>query len=126
MSRYIYRYLNSDDGANSTSSTDTNGQTVYTLDATEAINTEGVGIDGSAVTYELAGDSLTGSGTVKLQFTVDGLTWTDAVDGDGNAVSYTVTTSLSEVVKDFQVIGTAQRWVIDGSNSTGTITIKVS
>ena len=126
MSLNVYRYLNSSDGANSTSSTDANGVTVYTLDATEAITTEGVGLNEAPVTYELLGSSLTGSGTVKLQFSLDGITWTDAVDSTGTAINFTVTTTLSEVVKDFQVIGTAHRWVIDGDNSTGTITIKVS
>lgn len=126
MSLNVYRYLNSSDGANSTSSTDANGVTVYTLDATESITTEGVGLNESPVTYELIGTGLTGSGTVKLQFSLDGITWTDAVDGNGDPVSYTMSSStLSEVYKDFQVVGTAQRWVIDGSNTAGTLTIKV-
>jgi hypothetical protein len=125
MSLDVYRYLNADDGSGS-ETTDTNGVTVYTLDATEAITTYGVGIDGSPVTYELKGTGLTGSGTVKLQFTLDSITWTDAVDSDGNAVSFTTSSAtLDEVVKDFQVIGTAQRWNIDGSNTDGDITIKV-
>lgn len=121
-----YYYLNASDSSGS-ESTDANGVTVYTLDVTEATTTLGVGLNGSPVTYELTGTGLTGSGTVKLQFSCDNeLTWTDAVDSDGNAVSYTMSSStLSEVVKDFQVIGTAQRWNIDGSNTTGTLTIKV-
>lgn len=121
-----YYYLNASDSSGS-ETTDANGVTVYTLDVTEATTTLGVGLNGSPVTYELTGTGLTGSGTVKLQFSCDnGLTWTDAVDNDGNAVSYTMSSStLSEVVKDFQVIGTAQRWNIDGSNTTGTLTIKV-
>lgn len=127
MSLNVYRYLNSSDGANSTSSIDANDVTIYTLDVTGAINTEGVGLNGIPKTYELIGASLTGSGTVKLQFSLDGITWTDAVDGSGNSVSYTMSSStLSEVYKDFQVVGTAQRWVIDGSNTAGTLTIKVS
>ena len=127
MSLYTYRYLNSSDGANSTNSTDTNGQVVYTLDVTEAITTEGVGLDGKPVTYELIGTGLTGSGTVKLQFSLDNITWTDAVDSSGSAISYTMSSStLNEVVKDLQVIGTAHHWVIDGSNTGGDLTIKVS
>lgn len=124
---FVYRYLDSNDGNNSVSTTDANGQTVYTLDITEAITTDGVGLDGGAVTYELIGTSLTGpAGTVKLQFSLDGILWTDAVDGNGDAVTYTMSTStLAEVYKDFQVVGTAQRWVIDGSNTAGTLTIKV-
>ena len=125
MSLDIYRYLNADDGSGS-ESTDANGVTVYTLDATEAITTYGVGINESPVTYELNGTGLTGSGTIKLQFTLDNITWTDAVDNAGSAVSFTMSSStLDEVVKDFQVIGTAQRWNIDGSNTDGDITIKV-
>ena len=125
MSLDIYRYLNADDGSGS-ESTDANGVTVYTLDATEAITTYGVGINESPVTYELNGTGLTGSGTIKLQFTLDHITWTDAVDNAGSAVSFTMSSStLDEVVKDFQVIGTAQRWSIDGSNTDGDITIKV-
>ena len=123
---FVYRYLDSDDGNNSTSTLDTNGQTVYTLDITAAITTDGVGLSESPVTYELIGVDVTGSGTVKLQFSLDGITWTDAVDGNGDAVSYTMSSStLAEVYKDFQVVGTAQRWVIDGSNTAGTLTIKV-
>lgn len=126
MSRYIYRYLDAEDSSGS-QSVDTNGQTVYTLDVTEAINTEGVGLDGSPKTYELIGTGLTGSGTVKLQFTLDNILWTDAVDNSGSAVTYTMSSStLSEVYKDFQVVGTAQRWVIDGDNTDGDLTIKVS
>ena len=125
MSLDIYRYLNAGDGSGS-ESTDANGVTVYTLDATEAITTYGVGINESPVTYELNGTGLTGSGTIKLQFTLDNITWTDAVDNAGSAVSFTMSSStLDEVVKDFQVIGTAQRWNIDGSNTDGDITIKV-
>lgn len=127
MSYNEYRYLNTSDGENSTTSEDDNGATVYTIDVTEASTTLGVGLDGSPVTYELTGAGLTGSGTVKLQFSCDNeLTWTDAVDNDGNTVSYTMSSStLSEVVKDFQVIGNAQRWNIDGSNTDGDLTIKV-
>lgn len=126
MSLDSYRYLNADDSSGS-ESTDANGVTVYTLDVTEATTTLGVGLNGSPVTYELTGTGLTGSGTVKLEFSCDnGLTWTDAVDNDGNAISYTMSSStLSEVVKDFQVIGTAQRWNIDGDNTDGDLTIKV-
>lgn len=125
MSLDVYRYLNADDGSGS-ETTDSNGVTVYTLDVTEATTTYGVGINESPVTYELTGTGLTGSGTVKLEFTLDGISWTDAVDGSGSAVSFTMSSStLSEVVKDFQVIGTAQRWNIDGSNTDGDLTIKV-
>jgi hypothetical protein len=128
MSLNVYRYLNADDSSGS-KTTDSNGVTVYTLDVDTATTTFGVGLNETPVTYELTGAGLTGSGTVKLQFSCDnGLTWTDAVDsnGNGNAVSYTMSSStLSEVVKDFQVIGVAQRWNIDGSNTGGTLTIKV-
>lgn len=120
-----YEYLNASDGSG-VETTDDNGITIYTLDVTSAINTFSVGLDNSPRTYELIGAGLTGSGTVKLQFSLDGILWTDAVDGDGNAVTYTMSTStLAEVYKDFQVVGTAQRWVIDGSNTAGTLTIKV-
>lgn len=122
---FVYRYLDSNDDNNSVSTTDANGQTVYTLDITEAITTDGVGLSESPVTYELIGVDVTGSGTVKLQFSLDGITWTDAVDGSGTAISFTMTTDFTEVVKDFQVIGIAQKWVVDGDNTAGTLTIKV-
>lgn len=125
MSFKLYKYLNADDSSGS-ESLDANDVTIYTLNVTNAINTFSVGLDGNPRAYELIGTGLEGSGTVKLQFSLDGILWTDAVDNSGNAVSFTMSSStLQEVVKDFQVIGTAHHWVISGSNTAGTLTIKV-
>lgn len=126
MSFKDYRYLNISDGSGS-ETTDANGVTIYTLDLTSTFSTEGVGLDGRPVTYELIGTGLTGSGVVKLQFSIDGILWTDAVDGDGNAITYTLSSAtLTEVYKDFQVVGTAQKWVCSTASDSGTLTIKVS
>lgn len=121
-----YKYLNTSDGLHSTTSIDSNNITVYAIDVTEAVQTQSVGINKRAVAYELIGANLTGTGTVKLQFSFDDITWTDAVDNSGNAISYSLTGAFSEVVKDFQLVGNSQRWHIDGSNTAGTITIKLA
>lgn len=121
-----YKYLDTSSGANSTESTDSNGVTIYTISLAAANNTEAVGIEGIGKrTYQMTTSSVGGSGTLTLQYSIDGINWDTEVDDTGTDVTWTISSDTVFKYSDSVLSGRMHRFNIDGSNSSGTITIKV-
>lgn len=121
-----YKYLDTSDGANSTETVDANDVTIYTIDLTEAGNSEAVGIEGIGKrTYQITTSSVGGSGTLTLQYSIDGINWDTEVDDSGTDVTWTISSDTTFKYSDSVLSGRYHRFNIDGSNSSGTITIRV-
>lgn len=115
-----YRFLQTDDGNNQSVTTDSNGVTVYSWDATEVINSLPYYVE-SFSTFQIESVATTGAGNVKVQISFDGTNWEDAEDNIG-VVSYSTATVISEhVTMPFKGL---IRFVHDGNNTTGTIKIR--
>lgn len=121
-----YKYLDTASGANSVETTDTNGVTIYTIDLDTANNTEGIGIEGIGKrTYQITTSSVGGSGTLTLQYSIDGINWDTEVDDSGTDVTWTISSDTTFKYSDSVLSGRYHRFNIDGSNTAGTITIRV-
>ena len=121
-----YKYLDTSTGANSTETTDSNGVTIYTISLNAANDTEPVGIEGTGKkTYQITTSSVAGSGTLTLEYSIDGISWDTEVDDSGTDVTWTISSDTTFKYSDLVLSGRYHRFNIDGNNSGGTITIKV-
>lgn len=118
-------YIQTDNGLNQTEGTDSKGRITYLLDLTEAINTQAIATEMNtkySFSFQYAG--VTGSGTLKAQFSIDGINWIDDIDNSGTAITYTVD---SNRIDTLTYIGTTKgellRFNIDGLNTAGTVLI---
>jgi hypothetical protein len=120
------RYLDTDNGANSTAGTKTTAKGTipsYTIDVSEAWNSQYVEIDSSinSLNFQIVEDNtISGSGTMKLQFSVDGVNFTDVT-----GASYSVGASMNEAVIYSTDSSGYLRFNNDGSASSGDVTIIV-
>lgn len=102
MSDFNYRYLNTSDGLNTTTSTDANSVQTILVDADLIHTTESFG--GSkgdrtlSIVLQLAG--ISGSGTLTFQYSPDNINWYTVQDDSGNNVVITIDNTLNSGVGD--------------------------
>lgn len=87
--------------------------------------TSGLGIDtGSRIDYFIIPNGITGTGTLTLQSTIDGVNYYDAQDKEGNPIVVTLNNSYAiEYLIDDLCIGAGSRFKCSGSNTAGSIKI---
>jgi hypothetical protein len=122
-----YKYLSAYSGT-STTTTDTNGISVYTFDCTDNFITNNVGTDNSVkyTDYRIVPTGIVGTtGTLTYQYSQDGINWDTMKDSSGNTIVYTVDNTLATVrVYNGVIRGNFERWnFAKGNTSAGTITI---
>lgn len=118
------RSLSTSDGSNATAVTLETARgniSGYKIDADTAWNTQAVGIDGTvqSLNFQINEvDSVTSTGTVKLQFSVDGINFVDVT-----GKSYTIPTDLPQTLVYETKAQGYLRWNNDGSATGGTVAI---
>lgn len=127
MSYFSLKYAN---GTSVSSTTDSNGKTIYTLDATENFDTEWFDVDktSKAITIDVITNGISGSGTLTWKHSRNKTNVFDLINTSGNVASLTVDGSPASdyLVTENYPLGVHRLNWSKGTVTAGTIQILVS